>query len=1063
MKKKRVVFLALGLCWLISLVGINLGRGLLVAEAATKDIDQGHGAIHNLIPGDSSFELGFLANTFVAHQSFDGSTAMKIDSTKAAHGKQSLRLEFRREGDLVFGKHVPTEVGQTYTFSLYAKGERGGERAQLMLMHRGWRHVPRKVITLTDEWKRFSLTVEARTSGYALAFLWLGEEGLGNIWGDKRRPIGEKHLIWVDAYQLERGDRPTPYKNKEPISVGVHISPENDLVFFPDEEIKIDFTVYRAWPETEAEDLTLFYRITDFKGRRVKEKEERIALDEEGRFKKTLFFEPGRLGLFVVRAWIEEAVSPIITFAVVRPPVEIKEGITPFSGVTTHHLPGGLTGLKRMGSRWIQVHLIWDWIEREEGKFDWSYMDRYRRLKEAGWKIKAFTFNSFPTWTWDPEEVTKARNLGIHPSRLLPSREYLPAWQNFIREAAIRYKDVIDIWEIGGECDLTIGQHPVYRAKYPEAIEGRFVLGPVTDRYAETVRIAVREILSVIPEARVGAIRPSGVDSGCTPPLFTFSRDVFRKGVGELINLFPTDPYCFPRYVGPGLHTKMPDDFLPCSIREAQALTREFGGFPVSISEFGWGFDKDIEPDSFYAGEMVKRLARSYLIARREGVLHLDWHTAVSVGYEADRFPYGLWIHGQPMATVPAFSAVAQIVENVTEVKEIDLGPGIEAVIFKKPDGANAAIWAVVGEGMLTITAEADSISILDVMGNPVETEVKGKEITFRVDGFPVYLSMKENALEKLSQIIFSGKIRMPPVRVAFTTPRITRGFVSLTNQADEDLTAKVSLYLPGREKQTQEVQIPRVKSFPVEVDFILAEELIKREARVEVDIAGFDKVVASFPLKFEKAKKVAFPVRIDGDLSEWKDFPYLLINKRGSILPPDPWVAWSGPRDLSARVYVGWDRRNLYLAVEVTDDKHFNNQTGRNIWDGDVFQFAFDPHVDAALGEVIGFDRDDSELGIALTRQGKVSYQWFGERDIWAGSEFAVVRDEAGKKTFYEIKIPLRSLRIFPRKGNVFGFSFAVPDDDEGGGKTYWLELTSGIVGAEKNPRFFRKFVLSE
>lgn len=110
---------------------------------------------------------------------------------------------------------------------------------------------------------------------------------------------------------------------------------------------------------------------------------------------------------------------------------------------------------------------------------------------------------------------------------------------------------------------------------------------------------------------------------------------------------------------------------------------------------------------------------------------------------------------------------------------------------------------------------------------------------------------------------------------------------------------------------------------------------------------------------------------------------------------------------------------------------------------------------------EGIGYDSDDYDLGVALTKEGPLFHQWYGPHSgLLAGSEFVVVRDEAKKKTFYEIRIPFTYLSISPKEGAVFGFNFAVFDDDTGSGQKHWMQLTRGITSG-KNPSLFKKFVL--
>ncbi|MCK4401022.1 hypothetical protein KAW08_01810 [bacterium] len=1032
-QQKKMVFGIVGLLLLVT--------GLHPVVAAAKDTNLVFVSSCNLIPGDSSFETEISSLTGGGQV---WNREYKIDTKEGWDGKCSLKLK----GVIYSSKAISTEPGKTYTFSLYAKAEEDNLNAVLYL--KSLKHTAKRCITLGKKWSRYSIKMEAKGENCWLGF---GIRGTASA--------------WVDAYQFEEGDKPSPYKNKEPICIGVHIPSKHNYVFFPGEDIDVNISVYKAWKEAEAKDLTLSYRITDFSKKVVKESEEKISLDKEGKFRKAFSFRPEKLGLFIVRAQLKKKGSLISedlgTFAVVNSPVEIEKGMEPFCGIATWSAG---PGLKRIGVHWVPVSTHWKYIEKIRGKYYFGLLDRAFSLKKQGYKIK-FTFSHLrtsPEWSWDKEEAAELKRKKIKVSSgLLPSKEHLKDWREFVHKLAVRYKDVVDIWEIGAEDDLTTGRNPFYLQKYPEDVKHSFcVAKPLIDKYAEMIKIAAKEIKKVSPDAKIGAIRPSGADSNCC---YTFSEAVFKR-VGKEFNLFPLDPYCSPRFIGTDLSpVALPEDFLPKMFGQALKLGQRYGcNQHIYISELGWRLEVNEPSDSEYAKEQVKRLTRTYLVSRMtKGVdfchwfNYCDWH--FFKGYSS-----GLWRDGHYLLpTVPAYSVVAKVVENVIEPKEIDFGEAVKAVVFRKHNKADGAIWLVRGEGKVTVSANPASISIFNVMGNPVKTKVKGKEITFKIGELPVYLTMQgERSFENLDNVLSSAKLHLVPVKVFFITRKINEAVLCLQNQVNQDLTAEVSFSI-GKQVLTKSVHLPkRKRTF---IKFPLPEDILNRRGEIEVEVdcgKKFEKAATSFPLEFEKIKMVARPVKIDGDLSEWKKHPYILMNKRDQILPPDPWVNWNGPKDLSAKVYVGWDKHNFYLAGEVTDDKHFNNKAGRGIWNGDCLQFAFDPWVDGCLGKIMGgYGPDDCDLVIALAKEVPLSYQSHGsEKSLRQRSEFAVVRDEANKKTFYEVKIPFNYLHISPTQGTVFGFSFVIFDDDAGGGQTYYYQLSRGITG-KKNPCFFRKFTL--
>lgn len=203
--------------------------------------------------------------------------------------------------------------------------------------------------------------------------------------------------------------------------------------------------------------------------------------------------------------------------------------------------------------------------------------------------------------------------------------------------------------------------------------------------------------------------------------------------------------------------------------------------------------------------------------------------------------------------------------------------------------------------------------------------------------------------------------------------------------------------------------------------------------------------------LDVQRIERVDFEVEIDGNLSDWEGRPYVFIGRAEDVYPESGRQLWNGPEDLSARIYLGWDSDNIYIAAYVIDDKHYNRNKGARIWDGDAFQFAFAPSVK---------EMQPSNLGLALADEGLQAQRWEGEEGLWGKSRYAVVRDEANSSTFYEAAIPLEAMGIAGKKGTVFGFNAVVFEDDDGSGYDYWLQITPGIAGGQ-DFEAFKRFML--
>ena len=217
---------------------------------------------------------------------------------------------------------------------------------------------------------------------------------------------------------------------------------------------------------------------------------------------------------------------------------------------------------------------------------------------------------------------------------------------------------------------------------------------------------------------------------------------------------------------------------------------------------------------------------------------------------------------------------------------------------------------------------------------------------------------------------------------------------------------------------------------------------------------SGLDTNEADDPprLRVDALAVAAGAVRVDGALDEWSDAGWV-------TLPRASWVGGvpllvSG--DLGVRLAARWSPGTLYLAAEVTDERHANDRSDDTLWAGDSLQVAFD--VARNLGD--RYDAtDDHELTVALARGATRVNRFHGPPGA-ALPPSVVVRRE-GNVTRYELALPMASLTPASLSlGTVLGWSFLVNDNDgattpEGNGREGWMEWTSGI-GLRKDPYRF-------
>ncbi|MDD5697966.1 MAG: sugar-binding protein, partial [Victivallaceae bacterium] len=591
-------------------------------------------------------------------------------------------------------------------------------------------------------------------------------------------------------------------------------------------------------------------------------------------------------------------------------------------------------------------------------------------------------------------------------------------------------------------------------------------------------------IRSVVPKAKIGAIRPSECKN------FTFTIDVFKKA-GKEFNLFPLDPYWIesPWYITLKEDTPKLDEWLVKVYQKARDIAKEYGcEQPVYVSELGCGLFPGLAPYSKYAFEQASQLAKACLISRAAegyGPMFM-WHTAGATTWgrkiKVDenkiswgRMNWGMICEGinSPMPAVPAFSAVAQLVENVHKSQIIDLGAIAKAVVFKQNRKACAAVWAKGFETLNCVFAvpAPDRLQITDYMGSPLAVKKHDSRITMRLGRNPVYFHLTgADSYSRLKTMISTGKFIDAKTRLVINKIQIVnnRLLIAVHNAVKKAIKEiELNIKLP----QAEPLEVRGIDLLPEEtktLEVALPQPLTPQSgaARIQLRTAKDKLLEFDFNMALIKCEKRKNKIVIDGDLADWRGTKPLAVMNTSSFLPKYEIAvhqSWNGPEDLSATCYTAWDEDNFYLAAEITDDVHVNHAAGKNIWNGDSVQMVFNPdpvfYVDQNNAAGNG---GNSNLKFALSSRGSLAFQWIGAQDAGGKCAFAVKRKEELKKTFYEIRIPFKALNIVAAEGRLFSFGIAVADDDSGSGQRYWMQLSKGIVD-EINNALLKKIILTE
>lgn len=975
------------------------------------------------------------------------------DDTTAFDGKKSIRVDWDRKKrylrddaaaawvDSSISMNTPVlKIGESYTFSFYAKASDDNYPISLKLKpSAGWNfYIPGgnyyKKFNLSRNWKRYSFTFVAKMK--TKAFI----KGYSAILDFRNSPVGK---VWYDAIQIEKGKVLSPYKSSSPAKVGVVLNSSHwSNIYFPKQAVSATINVISAQGNAN-----LQCRVLDYKGKVVKELKQNVNKTSEIK----LSINNKLFGWFKVEAKLFLHGKLIsyhsVNYIKIKRPVSVSPTIEAFAGVINDYGFDCFDISKKIGVKRVQTRFQWSWIEKTPGKYNWASIEQMlKRGKKFGMLNKVLVHPFFsPKWHFTKDELEKSRKMGSHLVLAADKHKY---WRKFIAELTHRYGDLIDEVELGAEDNGQLGINEYYKSLYPQEVKrgalGAFLVGgkPFDDLCAME-RSGAEEIRKTHPNMKIGAIRPSQGRAGDD---WLFVKSMFKQ-IGKDFNIFPLDPYLtVPYYYGPGINNQSRVGSLDgrfITYANAKRITKELGcNQSIYISESGMAIDVRYPDTSIYRQEQAEMVAKDYVTSRCAGFYAYDWFLGF-LGYSVGNYNFSMQQNMKIQSVAAAYSAVAQVVENVTKSKWLAPDKVTRIAIMRKNDGKGiAAIWADTGY-LLQLPAEINSqIKITDLMGNAINLS----NAKISLSTAPIYIW--HDNFKQLCNIIAKSEVEITNfcyINFRRVSEKIGRlQFVNFSNSKDIEIKAAISI-----NGKTVNRTIDVIGGSSNTCDFPLSGKNIQVKAHLNGKNINIEK-------SFNLNALIPIASTTDGESL------IATVAVRDDIFPPsDPWVAWSGPEDLSAQITSSWDAKNLYINCKVKDDMHFN-KFPKAPWRADSLQVAIDPKNNGAFhvtvpGKKLG--SDDFEFGLALGDDGKTScINAFGKNICQ--SNYTISRDKKAKITIYKISLPWNSLGVAPKKGMIFGMSFVIFDDDTGEGQNYYAPIGSGIAGV-KNPKLYNKYLL--
>jgi hypothetical protein len=214
----------------------------------------------------------------------------------------------------------------------------------------------------------------------------------------------------------------------------------------------------------------------------------------------------------------------------------------------------------------------------------------------------------------------------------------------------------------------------------------------------------------------------------------------------------------------------------------------------------------------------------------------------------------------------------------------------------------------------------------------------------------------------------------------------------------------------------------------------------------------------ATQPLNFHFAPQASVRPTVDGLLDDWSldDRLALVADREEQLFKYQNKGPWSGPEELSGKLWMQWDMENLYLAAIVRDAGEMIADNPGQLWAGDSIEMLIAPEGGRAS------DSKFTQIAMGRIKSGGATimrYQGAGGSGPLKNAPISVRRVNGGY--MYEAAVPWSALTenvgFAPRAGHAISAVFGFNDKDAGTRMISWFNRVT-----YKDPTSFGQIVLT-
>ena len=967
--------------------------------------------------------------------------AADSSTSQGAGGSTSMRLDWTNQHICYIWYHkeikLPTEKKLELSFWMKAAGYTTFNQVDVSVVFPEIKDRKKNIISLRnpwnrrpEEWTQYKKIIDV-PENVTKAKLLLKVHGYKNIKGTN----------WLDNLYfgpVRKVAAEKPVEKMVELKRGISVC-DHGGIYYPGEEIIYSFEYKdNKLPGSKAE---FSWEIFDFDGKNVAAGKQNITIPDQkdGSFRIKLSGLEKQLGWFFIKGTLSangKKLSDVKTSCVIvnkqigkRDPFFTAKGAGSFEKQIRMGNGSNVIGLQR---RFIQTGPDSYRMPREEKQLE----DALKHGMEPFFLFH-ISQHSTPKNPQQPkflrEKVDSKLAKGINPY----DAEYYQTWRNFFAMLSRKYKDKIRDWYLMDE---------IYNIYHQSKYE--------LEHYVQVQKIMYEEVKKQKSSNIVGGC---GTFIDMNPQLGTYLWKTLRNH---------TDGLACSLYLGKGTVAKglTLDGPETGKLLNRFKVTRSVIGQDTFITgtESGYCFLDFPELDSEKVKDVAKINARNLVILKAMNVrkwIYFMFENDPSCDIESrghGRTDWGMWGRktGCPKPHAATWAVSARALAFVSDPVDASPCPDIYCYVFKKGKKTLAAFWAYSKEDVDAEINMPSDWSGMDFLGRPFSGK-KGNA-NLKLNDRVLYLEF-DAPQETVANAFRKGKYVLPEAYVAINRINGGKVGVSIKNKTTGDLKAEVSLN--GGPSQKIVVKHGTIGT----AAFANAPGTGKLSAAVNVNGVKYH---AEKEDEWYMVKKLSVPPLLQGNqLKGFEKVKPLVMDSMKHIKPAEIEThgIWTGKDDLSAKIYLGYDKDNFYLGAEITDDVHISRYSGQLAWNQDAMQFAFDMgnnDYDLVLSPG-GYGDDDREFVLSATPKGPQLFCFTGPADVrrkLIGTP-QVVRN--GNKTLYFVKLPWTLLGKQPVKGNVFGFNAVIFDFDRPDATiSCQLEFSPGITYG-KTPALFKRFIL--